>query len=124
MSGFSSTAWRLRQPPPPVREILESMETLGLRTGIYQDPYYSNPLDVPPRAKMFAGRMFTLKGNTVDNLQEFEHDVATSGPWLRRVKAEPEMARYGWEYAVPPPSLRTVAEWCRKVDEAATGLGG
>jgi len=116
---LSSTAWQFSKPPPWSREVGASMEGNGVPSVVYQEPYYSSPLDVPLRAKMFAGRMFSLKGNVVGDLQDFEHQTSSSRSWLKRKKLELESAKHGWEMAMPPPSRRIVVEWCRKLDEEA-----
>ena len=84
---------------------------------VYTEPYYSNVVDVPPRAKMFAGRMFTLKGNTVSDLTEFRHSYPTPDKsWLKTRKHDPQKADFGWEYAIPPPRWKEVVEFCEKED--------
>ncbi|OCF36582.1 DNA polymerase zeta subunit [Kwoniella heveanensis BCC8398] len=118
---LSSTAWQFRDPPPSSREVMDTMEKNGVPSMIYQQPYYSNPVDVPSRAKMFAGRMFTLKGNSVKEFEEFEVTVPSAGTgmgkrWLKRKKGM-DRWRWGWEYAMPPPRYKDVVEWCEKEDE-------
>ncbi|WVQ98801.1 hypothetical protein IAU59_005932 [Kwoniella sp. CBS 9459] len=117
---LSSTAWQFRDPPPPARDVIHTMQTSGVPSMIYQQPYYSNPIDVPVRAKMFAGRMFTLKGDSVKDLDEFECSTSTGNAgkkWLKRRKGADQW-KWGWEYAMPPPRHKEVVDWCKKEDDA------
>lgn len=115
---FAKDAWQFYLAPPSARDVTATMESSGIPTVIYQEPYYSNPVDVPPRAKMFAGRMFALKGNTVADLQEF--DVTGITPktkrWLKTKRTASVRVPRGWEYAVPPPRLDKVVKWCHDED--------
>lgn len=119
LSGLSKRSWQPRKPPPIAQDVIASFASLGLPTIVYQEPYYSNPVDVPGRAKMFAGRIFNLKGNGLNDLQEFGHEVPVSGTWLKGKRSDLGKARFGWEFARPPPDRQTVADWCKTIDEAA-----
>lgn len=123
---YSRTAWTFRKPPPPVHGLHEAFEEQGLPSVEYQEPYYSNPVDVPLRAKMFAGRMFSLKGDAVKDLQDFE-SMALDGSaevtprqkrWLRDKNAHPPAvnSRYGWEYLKSAPTSKVVKDWCAVED--------
>ena len=111
-SKLSSTSWEYRSRPPFARDVAMSINP----QVIYLEPYYSNPVDVPRRAKMFGGRMFTLKGNAVKELPAFESTSGEDRRWLKIRKTVPEKSRYGWEYTVAPPTLRCVLQWCTKED--------
>ncbi|TXT07141.1 hypothetical protein VHUM_03311 [Vanrija humicola] len=106
--GLSSTAWVFRDPPPSRRTIAHTMEENGVDSVEYQDPFYSNPADVPLRPKLFAGRVFNVKGNSVADLKDFQASIATPRPWLKSRRFLPATARHGWEYGPPPPSRREV----------------
>ena len=112
--NFSRTSWQFRATPPLLRDVMQTIEP----EVVYTEPHYSNAVDVPPRAKMFAGRMFTLKGNGVPELPEFLGTGATDKSWLRTRKTTREKARFGWEWAFTPPRLGEVVDFCRKEDEA------
>jgi DNA polymerase zeta len=120
----SKTAWTYTKRPPDPREIAATTDP----PQVYQEPYFSNHSDVPGRAKMFAGRMFSLKGNGVGDLSEFENTVGSGvdlgGNWLKGKKVEGIKAKYGWEFGVPPPGRKVVVDWCAKVDaeEADRGM--
>lgn len=105
--------------PPTAREVMGTMESQGIPTVVYQEPYYSNPVDVPPRAKMFAGRMFALKGSAVEDLPEFDVLGITpkSRKWLKIKRTAVVSIKHGWEYGLPPPRLGSVVSWCQQEDE-------
>ena len=126
----SNSAWTYHRPPPSAQSLQETLDTEGIDTVEYQDPYYSNPVDVPLRAKMFAGRMFTLKGSAVKDLQEFEHAIppgltASQTAWLHKTNVHPPIVRskLGWEFARPPPRLNEVMRWCDEEDAKALAEG-
>ena len=113
-SDTVSTAWQFHLKPPTLRQVSESL----LPEVIYQEPYYSAPQDVPSRPKMFAGRMFALKSNGVSDLPEFESIHPLTQTWLKTRHEHLVTARYGWEYALPAPSLRDVVKACNQEDAA------
>lgn len=119
LSGLSKRSWQPRKLPPIPQDVVASFGSLGLPAIVYQEPYYSNPADVPGRAKMFAGRMFNLKGNGLNDLQEFEHDIPVNSTWLKGKRSDLGKARYGWEFARPAPAKHVVTDWCRIIDEEA-----
>lgn len=112
-SNLSKTSWQFRSAPPLPRDITFSVDP----EVVYTEPYYSNPVDVPPRAKMFAGRMFTLKGNSVADLTDFVSTIVPDRAWLKTRKVAMERAKYGWEYAPIPPKRMDVVKWCQEEDE-------
>ena len=115
---FSPLAWQPRKTPPAARDVMATMDINGLPTVIYQDPYFSNPADVPSRAKMFAGRMFQLKGSSVSDLYDFDFTTPLSRSWLRSKRLDAGgRSRYGWEFATPPPSRQSVVKWCDEETE-------
>lgn len=116
---LSLDAWTFRDTPPSKRDVVDSMAAYSLDTVEYQSVFYSNPLDVPARAKQFAGRVFHVKTDAVADLPEFEGEVkATPRPWLRKHR-EAGRAKFGWEFGPPPPTQRRVMEWCAKEDHQA-----
>lgn len=122
-STLSSNAWTFHLPPPIRSHVANTMEELGVDSVIYTEPHYSNHADVPPRAKMFAGRMFTLRGKGVKELDEFE---SSFGPAARKGKGRAKKSlagQYGWEYGPLPPNRKSVIAWCDKEDgiEAEAG---
>ena len=121
-SNLSRTTWQLRIPPPSARDITSSMEAFGVPSVIYQDPFYSNVSDVPSRAKMFGGRMFALKGNSMSDLQDFETSTPIKRKWLKTRRIE-GISPFGWEFGFPAPLKRSVADFCRNLDDAAAERG-
>jgi hypothetical protein len=91
------------------------MEEYGVNSVIYTEPHYSNRADIPPRAKMFAGRMFNLRGNGVKELEEFESSFEGKAKGKARVRDKVKGGS-GWEYAPLPPRLQTVTKWCEEED--------
>jgi DNA polymerase zeta len=123
-SNLSRTAWTFRRQPPSSRDVQETIESYGEPSVVYQEPFYSNRVDVPPRAKMFGGRMFSIKGSAVADLQEFDSSVPFMGKrWLKTKTSQNGSARYGWEYGLPPPSFDQVVDWCTKQDDEAREQG-
>lgn len=126
-SALASNAWTFRHPPPSRTHILNSMEANGVDPVIYQEPHYSNPADVPARGKMFAGRVFTLKGKGLNDLDEFETALESRTKKKVKVKGKGPTKRsamkLGWEYGLFPPSRKAVVEWCATQDAAAAQLG-
>ena len=116
-SHFSRRSWQFRLQPPLSRDVVETVQP----EIDYTQPHYSNPVDVPSRAKMFAGRMFSLKGTGVADLADFQ---INGGPgsvdkqWLKTLKTDSEHAKYGWEWVTPPPRAGEVIKWCVKDDQA------
>jgi DNA polymerase zeta len=64
---------------------------------------------------MFAGRMFTLRGNGVKEMQEFE---SSFGGWKGKGPAgkSKKAGHLGWEYAPLPPRRQGVVKWCEEQD--------
>ena len=114
-SNLSSTAWTYRSSPPSRQQIANTMEEHGVDSVIYTDPHYSNRNDIPGRAKMFAGRMFTLRGNGLKEMQEFESSFGGLKGKGRAGKAK-KAGQSGWEYAPLPPRRHTVVTWCEEQD--------
>ena len=122
-TGFSKSAWRPRLAPPSLRDVTDSMESRGLPSVVYQEPFYSSALDVPPRAKMFAGRMFSLKGNGVGDLPDFELSKPETAKWLKSKRRDAEQTQFGWEFGLPPPTRKKVCAWCAAEDAEALEAG-
>jgi len=117
-SNLSSTAWTYRAAPPSRQQIANTMEEFGVDSVIYTDPHYSNRSDIPGRAKMFAGRMFTLRGNGIKEMQEFEGSFGGSKGKGRAGKGN-RVGHHGWEYAPLPPRRQAVVSWCAERDAEA-----
>lgn len=106
--------------PPLAYELISGLESQGLPSKLYQDPYYSKAEDVPERPWEFAGLVYRLKkGDGLSVLEEWEptstHGSLTTGtPAEDRNVFEDRFDRTGvggWEYASSPPSVREVRKW-------------
>jgi DNA polymerase zeta len=106
--------------PPPASDLLSSLESRGLSSKLYQDPYYSKAEDVPERPWEFAGLVYRLKkGDGLSVLEEWESEsiqesLAERTPAEDRNVFEDRFDRTGvggWEYASSPPSVREVRKW-------------
>lgn len=111
--------------PPSVAEILTSMQDNGLPDVIYQDAFYSQEKDVPPRMREYAGREFRLEGNTLPFLPEFDPTGQSPATFGMSVEPDPNKGQTdseyrrksrqcslrSWELADPPPTCHEVEEW-------------
>lgn len=117
-SDLPVNGWTWSERPPSKRDVMDTMEEFGQDMVEYHEPFYSDPADVPPRPKLFAGRSFKVKTNAVAGLLDFEHDVlvSTTKSWLKTRHSGTVRSSFGWEYGPPPPSRRDVVRFCQKED--------
>lgn len=142
MTPFSNLVWRqppavfpaekgslvsvLNRAPPSAAEVCTSMQGNGLPDVIYQDAFYSQEQDVPPRLKEYAGREFRIEGNTLPFLPDFDATGQSPATFSRNVEVtsnnrkqtELEYRRKGrqcsllsWEIFDPPPTFQEVSGW-------------
>ncbi|KAE9370566.1 DNA polymeras-like protein zeta catalytic subunit [Stipitochalara longipes BDJ] len=111
--------------PPSGISVVSTMRDLDLPSMIYQDAFYSNELDVPERAREWAGREFKLESLTVPFLPDFDRTGTSEasrgekhGVLPDRVKEEKmykvrrrNCGLLSWEIAEPPPTSAEVEEW-------------
>ncbi|GAB1311973.1 DNA polymerase zeta [Madurella fahalii] len=122
--GGSATMFLINNAPPSAEEVCSTMQLYGLPDVIYQDAFYSNDKDVPPRPREYAGREYRLKGNTAPYLPAFDatgRSPATYG--VKELSADLSELELGfekqrsrctlrsWEIAEPPPTLAEVSKW-------------
>ncbi|OQO00746.1 hypothetical protein B0A48_13237 [Cryoendolithus antarcticus] len=103
--------------PLPVDEVQSSVSP----AVIYQDAYYSNELDVPERAREYAGKEFRLDSTTLPYLPEFDASgrvAATKTVITEKPKQDLLAQRRGrqcglrhWEIITAPPSWHEVQAW-------------
>lgn len=116
----SSNAYIYSIPPPTKVQVMDTLDTYGLPSKIYQDPWYSKAIDAPDAPREYAGLLYHLKGgNGVSVLEEWSVDGSlstlkgkgreTANNLKRRRKSLAPSA--GWEYASSPPSPREVRRW-------------
>ncbi|KAI8158994.1 DNA polymerase zeta catalytic subunit [Colletotrichum sp. SAR 10_65] len=114
--------------PPVLKDITSSLKDLQIPDAIYQDAYYSEEKDVPPRPREYAGREFRLESNTLPYLADFDPSGTSAAsvgmkpdtPYDRTktdqaYEAQGRICSYrSWEIAQPPPSFKEVQEWWEK----------
>lgn len=121
----STTMFTVALPPPTAARVRSTMKRYKVPEAIYQDAFYSQDKDVPPRPREYAGREFRIDGNSLPYLPDFDptgRSPATYGikPELgpdfsgmeTEYKTEQDKCTIkSWEIAEPPPSLEEVTEW-------------
>ncbi|KAI9670771.1 MAG: DNA polymerase zeta [Caeruleum heppii] len=116
--------------PPTASSVVGTLDNYGQQHVFYQDAYYSDEVDVPERAREYAGREFRLKSNTVPFLPDFVSVVREDG--LGKAMAMTSDDKYkdpkffprrrwactlrSWEIGDPPPTQQDVVEWMRQED--------
>ncbi|KIP11956.1 hypothetical protein PHLGIDRAFT_510248 [Phlebiopsis gigantea 11061_1 CR5-6] len=104
----STRAYVYRYPPPTTIGLLSSLDTYGVSSTVYRDPYYSNEEDAPEHSREYAGLLYTLKGGTgVGVLDDW---VGHERPNVHGVHPD-NSGIYGWEYAATPPSVKQSRLW-------------
>ncbi|KAK2629656.1 hypothetical protein QTJ16_000476 [Diplocarpon rosae] len=122
--------------PPSLSHVTSTFHAVNLPAVIYQDAFYSNELDVPDRAREWAGREFRLESLTVPFLPDFD-PCGTSGAIIsERVSALPDKVKEernyqrqrqncslrSWVIANPPPTYSEVIEWSREDAVQQSGM--
>lgn len=111
--------------PPSSHSVKSTMQSYSLPQVIYQDAFYSKEIDVPDRAREWAGREFRLEALSVPYLPEFDpsgNSEASFGEKLGilpdRLKEEISYQRrrdgcalQSWELEKPPPTYAEVKKW-------------
>lgn len=113
-------------PPPSAADVCATMQANSLPDVIYQDAFYSQEKDVPPRTREYAGREFRLEGTSLPFLPDFDatgQSPATYGlsvegnlnsmkrTALEYHKKSRRCTLRSWEIAGPPPTLEEVNDW-------------
>ncbi|KAI3397309.1 hypothetical protein diail_10966 [Diaporthe ilicicola] len=112
--------------PPSAADVCATMQDHSLPDVIYQDAFYSQEKDVPPRMREYAGREFRLEGITLPFLPDFDatgqsaatYGLSVEGNPNNKKQTEQEYQRKsrqcsfrGWEIAEPPPTFQEVSDW-------------
>ncbi|PBP17118.1 DNA polymerase zeta catalytic subunit, partial [Diplocarpon rosae] len=114
--------------PPSLSQVTSAFQAINLPAVIYQDAFYSNELDVPERAREWAGREFRLESLTVPFLPDFDPCGTLGAIISEKVSALPDKVREernyqrqrqncslrSWVIANPPPTSSEVIEWSRE----------
>ncbi|CAO1623914.1 unnamed protein product [Parajaminaea phylloscopi] len=108
-------------PPPSRIEVASSLSLFGLPPVEYQDPFYSNPADVPLHAREYAGRSWRFAAKTIKYLTDFPSLVDPGAHLTRDTKgtalAQEGRAQALWEYGKPPPTRGEVIHWLDAEEE-------
>ncbi|KNC96642.1 DNA polymerase (pol2) [Spizellomyces punctatus DAOM BR117] len=131
-----STACYRFAPPPSADELVLSLATYDIPKVLYREPHFSNPLDVPPRPKVFAGREFKFKPEDTEHLSEFDTSGCHSSTLQSSTGVPGELIKglafwkeeinvfegdrsfipsslFVWTLASCPPSRTHVMEWLK-----------
>ncbi|KAG8123938.1 hypothetical protein E2320_019316, partial [Naja naja] len=65
--------------PPSREEIMSTLLDHDLAETIYQEPFCSNPSDVPEKPREIGGRVLTVESRLPNDLLEFEGDFSLEG---------------------------------------------
>lgn len=122
----SSWTFVLDHSPPSAADVCATMQDNSLPDVIYQDAFYSQEKDVPPRLREYAGREFRLEGISLPFLPDFDatgQSPATYGlsvqgnpnskklTELKYLKKSWQCSLRKWEIAEPPPTFQEVSDW-------------
>lgn len=129
-SEKSDRVFKFAGQPPSVAELYGTMVDFGKHDGLrhrpmlqkrYQDPFYSNPAQVPRRAQEFAGSLFRIGGKGPKWLSHFPHDPGLLSHGLPRQLEPPKAASSRrWEFSIPPPTRQSCLEWLHTEEGAST----
>ncbi|KAI7784604.1 hypothetical protein LA080_009541 [Diaporthe eres] len=116
----------LDQPPPSAADVCATMQDNSLPDVIYQDAFYSQEKDVPPRMREYAGREFRLEGISLPFLPDFDASGQSPATYGLSVEGNPNSKKQpeqgyqkrsrqcslrSWEIAGPPPTFQEVNDW-------------
>ncbi|KAI8148312.1 hypothetical protein BJV82DRAFT_591635 [Fennellomyces sp. T-0311] len=102
----STVEYTYSQPPPAVSKPGYTR---------YQEPYYSNPSDVPSKPKVFSGKEFRLTSKSVRFLKPVESTYFHKpDEWEKSTMTE-------WEFASRPPSPAQIRQWLLDQKQKPTG---
>ncbi|GAA6018210.1 hypothetical protein JCM11491_005634 [Sporobolomyces phaffii] len=106
---LSRNSFEYASRPPTAAHLYDSVKN----KIVYKDPYYSKPSDVPRGPREFAGKSFTIEGDTIKFHKPFLHYGTSPAAALARQNVEsPRIARTArWEYSERPPSKKDAIDW-------------
>ncbi|PSN70266.1 hypothetical protein BS50DRAFT_571548 [Corynespora cassiicola Philippines] len=111
--------------PPTFEDVEKTITDAGMPSVIYQDPYYSNAIDVPERPRQFGGREFKLQSTTLPYLPIFDPSGLSPANYGEHDQIVLDHKKYNasnryrskrcslrhWEIAALPPSYDDVEKW-------------
>lgn len=125
-AGLPKATLCFASAPPTFNHVDATMSNDGRPAIIYQDAYYSNEVDVPERARDYAGREFRLQSDTLPFLPNFDpsgESLSSYGqgvPAFNKMKEEQAELRQRqrcrlrhWEILKPAPSFAEVNKWAK-----------
>ncbi|XP_074846819.1 DNA polymerase zeta catalytic subunit [Carettochelys insculpta] len=94
--------------PPSREEIMATLLDHDLAETIYQEPFCSNPSDVPEKPREIGGRLLTVETRLPNDLPEFEGDFSLEGLrlWKTAFSAMTQNPRPG----SPPRNCHSIAD--------------
>ncbi|KXS22182.1 hypothetical protein M427DRAFT_106570, partial [Gonapodya prolifera JEL478] len=97
-----------RGPSHPDEKLSKRPSYIIIKT-LAADPYYSNPIDVPSRVKIFGGKEWRLKSHTSDQLKEWNNleELAL----YTRLKMKSRGLSKWWTPGHGPPPHREIESW-------------
>ncbi|KAJ3155914.1 DNA polymerase zeta [Geranomyces variabilis] len=129
----SSRIIRPARAPPSTDELLAMLEDYRIPRVIYREPFYSDPKDVPARAKTYGTREFKLQADDPALLPEFKpalpesegrvqprQEIKGLAHW-RHVKFD-EGVRTSikvWRPGISPPTRQEVEKWMKEQKSTA-----
>ncbi|KAF8436163.1 polymerase zeta subunit [Terfezia claveryi] len=106
------TTFLYDQLAPSNAELELTFDSLGMSQKVYQDAYYSNEKDVPPRPREYAGREFRLQSTTVPFLPDFDPSGDSSTALrVQKPNQKPLPTMRVWEILQPPPIRAETDQW-------------
>ncbi|KAL1858343.1 DNA polymerase zeta [Diaporthe australafricana] len=112
--------------PPSTADVCATMQDNSLPDVIYQDAFYSEEKDVPPKMREYAGREFRLEGITLPFLPDLDATGQSPATYGQSLEGHPNNKKHteleyqrksrqcsirSWEIAEPPPTFREVSDW-------------
>ncbi|GAA5949875.1 hypothetical protein JCM3765_007720 [Sporobolomyces pararoseus] len=103
---------------PTTAQLYESLNQNKQPHVIYKDPYYSNPKDVPRKDREFAGKSYSIDGDSIKFLKPFLHHGMSPFAALAQQQLKVSNPRIAgttkWEFSERPPSKKEMNEWLVK----------
>lgn len=109
--------------PPTTAQLYESLNRNRQPYVIYKDPYYSNPKDVPRKDREFAGKSYSIDGDSIKFLKPFLHHGMSPFAALSQQQQTESVPRIAgttkWEFSERPPSKKAMKEWLVKEGDSS-----